>query len=76
MFPTQPYQKLKNAAAFMNRKREKVKREFFVNFDLFFGVSVVFLSNFTDILAANDTTTYCKIILIDISVKKLFPNDL
>ena len=42
---------------------------FFVNFDLFFGISLIFLLNFADIFAATDIHTYFKIIPIDIFMK-------
>ena len=62
-----PNQKLNSAEAFMDRKLEKVKTAFFVNFDLFFGISVVLTLNFTDIFAATDI--YFKIISIDFFMK-------
>ena len=60
----------------MVRKAEKLKLAFFVNFDLFFGISVVLPLNFTSVLAATDTTLYFKILSIDVFMKKLLSDDL
>ena len=51
----------KISEAFMNGKSENVIIVFFVNFELFVGISVVLPLNFTNILATTDTTTYFKI---------------
>ena len=54
-------------------KKSKIK--LFMNFDLLFGISVVLPLNFTDVFASNYITTYFKVILINISMKKLFSDD-
>ena len=77
--PQYPQQNPSNSTeAFMDRKPEKVKMVFFLNFDLFFGISLVLPLNFTDVFAATDTdtTTYFKVIPIDIFMKKFFTDDL
>ena len=42
------------------------------NIDLLFGISVVLVENFTDIIVATDTTAYCQKIPIDVFIKALF----
>ena len=60
----------------MDRRPEKVKMAFFVNFDLFFGISLVLPLNFNGIFATTDTTTYFKVIRIDIFMKTLYSDDI
>ena len=48
----------------------------FVNFNLFFGISLVLCLNFTDVFVTTDATTYFKVIPIDIFVKKFFSDDI
>ena len=49
---------------------------FFVNFDLFFGILLVLSLKCTHIFATTDTTTYFKVIPINIFMKKLFSDDI
>ena len=48
------------------------KIEFFVNFNQFFGISLVLAININDIFAATDTTIDLKILPIDICMQKFF----
>ena len=54
-----------------NQKSSKIA--FFVNFDLFFGISLILLLNFTDFFAATNISTYFKFLPIDIFMKTSFP---
>ena len=60
--PNATYSRLRNAKAFLQRKqervKEKVKKAFFGNLDIFFGISILLFLNFIDIFAATDTTSY------------------
>ena len=60
----------------MDKKPEKVKMAFFVNFDLFFGISLILLLNFTHFFAATNISTYFKFIPIDIFMKTFFSDDI
>ena len=53
-------------------KKKRSKMALFVNFDLFFGISLILQLNFNDIFAATDILTYFKIIPIDIFMKRFF----
>ena len=70
--PNKTKPKAKNTEPFMNRKAENVKRTFTMNFDLFLGISVEVLVNFSDIFTAIDTATYFKKVPINIFKNKLF----
>ena len=47
----------------MDWKPEKVKNGIFVNFDLFFGITLVLSLNLNELFAATDATIYLKKIL-------------
>ena len=57
-------------------RKKRCKMKFFVNFDLFFGISLILLLNFTDFFAPTNIYTYFKFIPIDIFMKTFFFDDI
>ena len=57
-------------------RKKRCKMTFFVNFDQFFGISLILLLNFTDLFAATNNSTYFKFIPIDIFMKMFFSDDI
>ena len=74
--PNKIYSIAKNSEALMHSKLEKIKMEFFVNFDLFSGISLILPINITAVFAATDISTYFKNIPIDIFMKTFFSDDI
>ena len=56
--------------------RKSKKSHFSGNFDLFFGISMILIINFTDFFAATNISTYFKFIPIDIFMKTFFSDDI
>ena len=69
VFPTKPLQQLRSAVAFMYKKPEKMV--FFVNFDLFYGISLVLPLNFTDLHSTQ--YQYFKLCIAIFMKKNYFP---
>ena len=62
----------KSKTAVWTGRKKRCKMTFFVNFDLFFGISLILLPNFTDFFATTNICTYFKFIPIDIFMKTFF----
>ena len=67
--PNKTYSIAKNAEAFINRDPEKLKLAVFVDFDLFFGITLVPL-NFTVDFMATNTTKYFQKISTNIHIRR------